>query len=234
MSIFKRVSKILKSQANSFVDGLEDPIKLSEQGIRDLKTDLEQSIKALAELKATLILSKRKAKKISKRLEEYQQKAMFLLHKAKKNEIPAEKADELASFALSEKNKEMINLENQNENSRNLAESIAKLEAQINELKRVIKKWENELETLKAKSVLSKTSKNINQQMALIDYSGTIALLEKMKGKVEKEEILADIYGDFAKETKEENEINKILTKNNTKIKEELKALKERMKTSEE
>ena len=34
------------------MDKLEDPIKMTEQGIRDMKKDLESSLKALAEVKA--------------------------------------------------------------------------------------------------------------------------------------------------------------------------------------
>ena len=37
MSVFKRLFRIGKAEANSIVDQLEDPIKLTEQGIRDLK-----------------------------------------------------------------------------------------------------------------------------------------------------------------------------------------------------
>jgi len=37
MNIFKRLFKIGQAEAHSAVDKLEDPIKLTEQGIRDLK-----------------------------------------------------------------------------------------------------------------------------------------------------------------------------------------------------
>jgi phage shock protein A len=40
--------------------------------------------------------------------------------------------------------------------------------------------------------------KKINQQLANVDSSGTIAMLEKMKTKVEEEESLAQAYGDIS------------------------------------
>ena len=38
----------------------------------------------------------------------------------------------------------------------------------------------------------------INQQLAQIDSSGTIAMLERMKSKVEEDEALAQAYGEVA------------------------------------
>ena len=52
MSILKRVFKIGQAEANNLIDKLEDPIKLTEQGIRDMKKDLDGNLQALAEVKA--------------------------------------------------------------------------------------------------------------------------------------------------------------------------------------
>ena len=50
--IFQRLFKTGEAEAHPLVDNLEDPIKMSEQAIRDLKKDLQESLKALAEVKA--------------------------------------------------------------------------------------------------------------------------------------------------------------------------------------
>ena len=52
MSFFQRVFKNAQSQAHSVMDQLDDPIKLSEQGIRDLKKDLQGSMRSLAQVKS--------------------------------------------------------------------------------------------------------------------------------------------------------------------------------------
>ena len=59
MGIFSRLFKVGQAEANSLVDKLEDPIKLTEQGIRDLKKDLEKAVEALAEVKSYAIRAKR-------------------------------------------------------------------------------------------------------------------------------------------------------------------------------
>jgi phage shock protein A len=57
----KRLFRIGKAEANAAVDKLERPITMTQQGIRDLKKDLDDSLKSLAEVKATAIRSKREA-----------------------------------------------------------------------------------------------------------------------------------------------------------------------------
>lgn len=56
MGFFTRMFKMGQSEAH---DKLEDPIKLTEQGIRDLKKDLEGSIMNLAGVKASDIKLKK-------------------------------------------------------------------------------------------------------------------------------------------------------------------------------
>ena len=55
MGIFNRIFNVGKAEAHAMVDKLEDPIKMTEQGIRDLKKDLDSSLQALAEVKAMAI-----------------------------------------------------------------------------------------------------------------------------------------------------------------------------------
>ena len=52
-----------EAEAHSAIDKLENPIKLTEQGIRDLKKDLDKSLHALAEVKALEIRSRNDANK---------------------------------------------------------------------------------------------------------------------------------------------------------------------------
>ena len=59
--IFQRLFKTGEAEAHALVDKLEDPIKMSEQAIRDLKKDLTESLKSLAEVKALAIRMDRAA-----------------------------------------------------------------------------------------------------------------------------------------------------------------------------
>ena len=42
--IFRRMFKVAESNAHAAIDHLEDPIKMTEQGIRDLKKNLQAAM----------------------------------------------------------------------------------------------------------------------------------------------------------------------------------------------
>ena len=54
-SIFRRMFKVAESHAHAAMDNLEDPIKMTEQGIRDLKTNLQAAMVSLAQVKSLAI-----------------------------------------------------------------------------------------------------------------------------------------------------------------------------------
>jgi phage shock protein A len=71
MSIFQRIFKVGQSQAHAIVDRLEDPIKLTEQGIRDLKRDLQSAMAGLAEVKGVAIRLTKEAEDAKRQAGEY-------------------------------------------------------------------------------------------------------------------------------------------------------------------
>ncbi len=93
MSLFKRLFKVGQAEAHAVVDKLEDPIKMTEQGIRDLKKDLDKSLQALAEVKALAIRSKKDLTTNKEMAKNYEQKAILLLQKAERGELDAAEAD---------------------------------------------------------------------------------------------------------------------------------------------
>ena len=78
MGIFQRVFRVGKAEAHATIDKFEDPIKMSEQAIRDLKKDLGESLKSLAEVKALAIRMDRDADDSKRLAEDFERKAMLL------------------------------------------------------------------------------------------------------------------------------------------------------------
>lgn len=193
----KRLFRIGIAEANSAIDKLEDPVKMTEQGIKDLKTDLNKSLQALAEVKASAIRSKKDLEKAKLNAANYEQKAVALLKKAQAGEIDPAEADRLAERALQKKDQLVNQVNASSKNTAMLDEQVAKMESNVNRLKSQISTWENELKTLKARSKVSEASKNLHKQLANIDSSGTVAMLEKMKEKVSEQEALAQSYADM-------------------------------------
>ncbi len=232
MSIFKRLFKIGQSEAHSAIDKLEDPIKLTEQGIRDLKKDLDKALHALAEVKALAIRSRNEGETESAKAKDYEKKAMLLLQKAEKGEIAPEDADRLASEALVKKSEAEQQAARAKADQDKFDKNVAQLDVNVKSLRTNISKYENELRTLKARVKVSDATKKINKQMAQIDATSTVSMLERMKEKVAQEEALAESYGDIANESKSvDDEIDKALNTGTaqTAASDDLAALKAKM-----
>ena len=87
-----------------------------------------------------------------------------------------------------------------------------KLQGNVNDLKSKISSYENDLVTLKARTKTANATRKINQHLASVDSKGTVALLERMKNKVEEQDSLAQAYGEMAEDTQSvDDEIDKAI-----------------------
>ncbi|MEE8483135.1 MAG: PspA/IM30 family protein, partial [Nitrospinota bacterium] len=191
LNVFKRMFKLAQSEAHSAIDKIQDPIKMTEQGIRDLRKDLGSSLKSLAETKAIMIRTRGEVEQKKQIAADYEKKAMLLLQKGQSGGLDAADADRLASEALSKKEQSMSMALSLSKDLDNQEKMVMQLEASINKLKSQVNSWENELTTLKSRAKIARASKKINQHMARVDSNSTISMLEKMKTKVSEDEALA-------------------------------------------
>ncbi len=117
MGVFTRIFKVAQASAHAGIEALDDPIKITEQGIRDMK-NLQGAMSSLAQVKALAVVP---------------------------GPLP-------------------------------VAVALA-------------------LQALRARSRVASSMRKINRQLASgADASGTVAMLEKMKHKVQEEESLAEAY----------------------------------------
>lgn len=228
MSIFRRIFKVGEAQAHSAINKIEDPVKMSEQAIRDLKGDLNKALESLAEVKALSIRTRRDMKNYQQQSSDYEKKAMLLLQRAQQGQLDPNEADRLASEALSRKEQADRQLTQTQTEVQKYDNMTANLEAKVNDLKSQISTWENEIKTLKARAKVSTATKKLNKQLAGIDSSSTVSMLERMKAKVEEEESLAESYGEIAAAPKSlDDEIDKAIGTGESS--DRLKELKARM-----
>ena len=217
MSIFQRIFKVTQSETHALIDKLEDPIRMTEQGIRDLKKDLQQAMTSLAEVKSMAIRTRKDSDNKKKLAADYERKAMMLLQKMQNGEFDPADAERLASQALNQKEQlaaEAVQLSQEAERHEQMSNQ---LQANVNKIKSTVTTYENDLLTLKARSRTAAATKKINQQIARVDSSGTIAMLEKMRSRVEEDESLATAYGEMATADKSvDDEINKALSGGST------------------
>ncbi|MFI8378000.1 PspA/IM30 family protein [Leeuwenhoekiella sp. NPDC079379] len=230
MNIFRRLFKIGEAEANSAIDNMEDPIKLTEQGIRDMKQDLDKSLEALAQVKALAIRAKNDQDEYQNKAEDYQSKAIIILKKAHNEQMDSAEADRLAKEALLKKEEAQKQVEQAKVESEKFDGNVAQLQKNIQNIKANISKWENELKTLKARVKVSNATKSLNKQMAELDSTGTVSMLERMKEKVAQEEALAEAYGDIASSKKSiDDELDKAADLTTEKAEDELEKLKSQL-----
>jgi phage shock protein A len=212
MSIFQRLFKVGQAEAHSVISKFEDPIKLTEQGIRDLRRDLQSAMTGLAEVKGVAIRLSKEAEAAKGQSSEYERKAMLLLQSFKEGRMSQAEAERLATEALAKKESasgRAAQLAKEAEQQQRLSNQ---LQEKINQLKSTISTYENELITLRARAKTAASTKKINRQLAQVDSSSTIAMLERMKQKVEEDEALAQAYGEVANvDTSVDAEINRAI-----------------------
>jgi len=231
MGIFARLFKVGQAQAHAAVDKLEDPIKLTEQGIRDLKTDLQNAMTGLAEVKGVSIRLTKEADDAKRQTDEYERKAVLLLQRFKDGQLDQAQAERLATEALNQKeitSQRAARLAQDAEQQQRMA---TQLQDKVQQLKTAVTSYENELVTLRGRAKTAESTKRINQHLAQVDSSSTIAMLERMKRKVEEDEALAQAYGEVGQvDTSVDAEINKALASAQpSKAQDELQAMKAKL-----
>lgn len=230
MEFLKRLFKIGTAEVHSAIDGIEDPITMTEQGIRDMKADLDKSLEALAQVKAMSIRSKNEVADFANKGEDYNEKAMLILKKAQSGELDSTEADRLATEALIKKEEAAVGQKRATADKEKFDLNVSQMESNVQTIKQNISKWENELKILRSRVKVADATKSMNKQMAQIDSNGTVALLERMKEKVAQEEALSEAYGDIANNAKSiDDEIDKAINVSKTKAKSELEKLKEEL-----
>ena len=199
-SVLSRIFKIGQAETHAIVDKLEDPVKMTEQGIRDLKTNLGQAVSSLAEVKALCMRLKNQADTEQAAARDYEAKAIKLLEKVKAGEMEQAEAESLATELLSRKEESerraaqaLKDYESQNALATNLS-------AKVNDMKTAVGKYENELITLKARSRTAESMTKINKTLSNVDTSGTVNMLERMKTRVAEKESVAAAYGEIIAE----------------------------------
>lgn len=227
---FNRISKVFQAEANTAVARFEDPIKLTEQGIRDLKSNLTEAMTSLAQVKSVGIRLKKDAEDEKRRAADYERKAMTLLQRMQSGELEQTEAERLAAEALRLKTEADTRAAALSKDFTAQEGLAGQLQTKVDQLRRDISRYDNELVTLRARAKTASSVKKINQHLAGADSSDTISMLERMRQKVEEEESLAQAYGELnAAPASTDAEIDRALAAPTADTQDSLADLKKRM-----
>ncbi|WP_448518805.1 PspA/IM30 family protein [Rhodoflexus sp.] len=234
--LLARIIRVMKSIIGKKVEQAEDPILLVEQNIRDLKNDLSESLKSLAEVKAAYIRTKHENDAQKRVADEYERKAILLLEKARNGQLAEEEADRLASQALIKKDEIMRRLQSGEKGLQTYEQMVRQLEKQTMQLKMQIDQWEGEIKTLKARAQISQATRSLQERLSRTDAQGTLALLDNLKEKVTEQEAIAEAYNQLSEgRTSLDAEIDRILgTDSKGSVSNDLQRLKSQVNTAPE
>ena len=187
MNIFDRFVRVVSSNVNSVLKGLEDPEKVLEQAVNDMQNDLVKIRQSYAEISASL-----------KRLQKQKEQADGLANDwYRRAQLALEKGDEeLAREALSRRQVQLDiasglskQLDMQQKNIDKLYNSMMTLESKITEAKR-------EKDAFVARARTAKTSVQVNDMLnslTSVTSTNSMEAFNRMKEKVESLEAQAEV-----------------------------------------
>ena len=121
---------------------------MTEQGLRDLRQDLDKALHALAEVKALAIRARNEVEVERSRALDYENKAVLLLQKAHRQEMDAAEADRLATEALLKKTQHEAQGSRAAQDQQKFEASAAQLDQNVQQLKSGLTRSMERVDTL--------------------------------------------------------------------------------------
>ncbi|WP_054957834.1 PspA/IM30 family protein [Paenibacillus dakarensis] len=175
MSIFKRLRDLTMSNINSIIDKAEDPIKMTDQYIRDMTEDLEDAEKAVA---AQIAIEKR-FKALYEEQEALVEKRTQQAHTA----AQAQNVD-LARRALEEKKAAEAKRDEYKASYDQNKLAADNLRSKLEEMRKQLAAMKNKRETLVARYNAAKAQTEINKAMNGFSSDTASAGLKRMEEKM--------------------------------------------------
>jgi phage shock protein A len=221
MGILKRTKNVVKANINSFLKKAEDPAKMVDQIIRDLKTDLVVIRRDTANLLADSQAADRKRDDCKKTIRLY--------NKAIKRAVKA-KEDEDAKKLIAKKQSYEKMLETFEEQAESLSKAAREMKDKHDNLLLKIQDLENRQGIINAQVSIAKTQEHINNITANGNDQSSIASFDEMEEKATKMAESAKAEAEMIKESNADEDLaKKYLDDINSSVEEELARIKEEL-----
>lgn len=212
MSIFDRLFRIGKAEANAMVDKMEDPGKMAEQILRELHQNYEQAIQGEAEIKALALQHRAAQASAQGKADDWERKANELLDKVDRKELDEAKGNELATAAAEAHDKAAKEAQQYAQMAEKEEQAVAVMDAKIKQIKDQIADTENRKTMIQSRQKTAEASEKINRTLSDVDTDGLMSTLNRMDEKASAQEYRAAAYAQISDATMStEQEINKVL-----------------------
>lgn len=215
MSIFKRLRDLTMSNINALIDKAEDPIKLTDQYIRDMQEDLEDAEKSVA---AQIAIEKK-----FKQLYE-EQEALATRRNEQAHAAAQAQNVELARRALEEKKAAEVKLAEYKTSYESNKAAADNLRDKLDQMRKQLTEMKNKRETLVARYNAAKAQNEINKSLSGLNSDTASAGLKRMEEKMLQMEAQAEASNELSSKGKSLDEEFAELNKDKA-VEDELAAL---------
>jgi len=189
MSLFKRLRDLTLSNVYALIEKAEDPIKLTDQYIRDMTEDLEEAEKAVA----SQIALEKKFKQL------YEDQAALVQKRTEQAHMAAQAQNvDLARRALEEKHAAELKMNEYQAAFAQNQQLANNLRAKLDDMRKQLTEMKNKRETLVARYNAAKTQHEINKAMSGFGSDSAAAGLKRMEEKMLQMEAQAEASAELA------------------------------------
>ncbi|GIO66530.1 PspA/IM30 family protein [Paenibacillus sp. JTLBN-2024] len=193
MAIFKRLRDLTMSNINAIIDKAEDPVKMTDQYIRDMTEDLEDAEKAVAAQIA-----------IEKKFKQLYEEQQALVEKRTQQAHTAAQAQnvELARRALEEKKaaeQKMAEYKASYDQNKAAADNLRN---KLDEMRKQLTEMKNKRETLVARYNAAKAQTEINKAMQGFSTDSATSGMKRMEEKMLQMEAQAEASNEMSSKGK--------------------------------
>lgn len=175
MSLFKRLRDLTLANVYALIEKAEDPVKMTDQYLRDMQEDLEEAERAVA---AQIALEK-KFKQL------YEEQEALVRKRDEQAHAAAKIRDvDLARRALEEKKAAEQKMAEYKAAYEQNKEAADRLRAKLEEMRRQYNELKSRRDTLAARANAAKAQVEINRAMAGMSADTALAGLKRMEEKV--------------------------------------------------
>ncbi|UFT98027.1 PspA/IM30 family protein [Radiobacillus kanasensis] len=190
---FKRVSTVVGSELNAMLDKAEDPVKMLDQFMRDMESDIREVESSVAKQIANEKMLKRKY-----------EDALAIVEK---RQSQAEKAieagnEDLARRALEDKKDHQEQADSLQASWERAKSDANMLREKLDEMKKEYQEMKLKKDSLKARAETAKTKTKINRTMSSIGNDESKRGFERMEEKVMQFEAEAETSEDLSAASK--------------------------------
>jgi len=188
MSIFDRITRIIKSNLNDLLDKAEDPEKMLKQLLEEANNDLievkTQTAAAIAQLKQL----EAKAQENETEAKKWAAKAELAVSKGE---------DDLAREALSRKKVAQTTADGFKAQVEGQQKNVDMLKGHLNDLEAKIAEMNVKKDLLIARHRRAEAEKNLQTTMGKMSTTNAVSAFERMERKVNEEEARASALGEL-------------------------------------